>query len=102
MLTFFVDMKKDYLLKQTGQSYLPFETALTITLIKVIWVLNAFSALIYSIVTSIFYSSLIGPESGDQTLFWFLLFILPISWTINFTTLLALLVLFFKQGIKAL
>lgn len=75
---------------------------LLVSLIKQIWALNIFNAVIDTLVTSVYYSDLIfDTEPSDKAKFWFRLFIMPISWTVNFITALALLFLFFKLGKKA-
>jgi hypothetical protein len=68
-----------------------------------VWALNIFNAVNYTVVATLFHSDLIvGSQPSDQTKFWFRLFIMPLSWTVNFITALAFLFLFMNQGTKAL
>ena len=75
---------------------------LIVAFVRITWFLNIIASLIYSVVASVFYSSLIQPNPADLTKFWFRLFITTVYWTITFITCLGLLVFFYYQGRKAL
>lgn len=103
-LNFFVMKKEEFNIRVLGHSRgLNAEAQTLVSLIKFLWALNIFNAVTHTIVASVYHSNLIlGDHPSDHVKFWFRLLIMPLSWTVNFLTAIALLFLFMKQGAKAL
>jgi hypothetical protein len=67
-----------------------------VVFLKLIWFLNICASLIYSVVASIYFSSIIQPDPSDIVAFRFRISITYVYWTVTFITGLALHYMFLR------